>query len=161
MATFVTGQTLGRGDIDIFLTNGSGEATNAYSITYALYWLDALHGNVEVLVGNITRIPVNPSVGEYYIAILIPASANLGTYRVRWTFQQLANSPEQQVVQEFSIAAPATVGPSIYTPAERDMIDTLRLLLRDQCIGGEETVELDVDGERMVVRLDELYEALQ
>ena len=161
MATFVTGQTIGRGDIDIFLTDGGGAPTNAFVITYALYWIDTMHGSVEVLVGNATRNPVNPTVGEYYAALVIPASANLGTYRIRWTIQQYSNSPQQTVVQEFDIKAPATVGASVYTPAVREMIDTLRLLLRDQCVGGEETVELDVEGERMVVRLDELYEALQ
>jgi hypothetical protein len=40
-------------------------------------------------------------------------------------------------------------------------MDRLRLLLRDQCVGGEEEVELDVDGERMVVRMDDLWEVLQ
>lgn len=132
MATFVTGQTIGRGDLDIYLTDGSGNASNAYSITYALYWLDPAAGNAEVLVGTLTRIPVNPTVGEYYAALVIPASANLGDYRVRWTIQQYANSPQQQVVQTFDIVAPATTSASIYNAEEQDMINTLRLLLRDQ-----------------------------
>ena len=161
MATFVTGQTIGRGDLDIYLTDGSGNATNAYSITYALYWIDVANGSVEVLIGSQTRIPVNPTVGEYYAALVIPASANLGDYRIRWTIQQYANSPESQVVMNFDVAAPATVGPAIYNDQEQDMINTLRLLLRDQCVGGEETVEIDVGGERMTVRLDDLYEAVQ
>lgn len=132
MATFVTGQTIGRGDLDIFLTDGGGNATNAYVITYALYWLDPAAGNAEVLVGNPERVPVNPTVGEYYAALVIPASANLGDYRIRWTIQQYANSPQQQVVQTFDIVAPVVIGASTYTPEERDMINTLRLLLRDQ-----------------------------
>lgn len=132
MATFVTGQTIGRGDLDIFLTDGGGNATNAYVITYALYWLDPAAGNAEVLVGNPERVPVNPTVGEYYAALVIPASANLGDYRIRWTIQQYANSPQQQVVQNFDIVAPVVIGASTYTPEERDMINTLRLLLRDQ-----------------------------
>lgn len=161
MAVFVTGQTIGRGDLDIFLTDDDGNAANAYAITYALYWIDVDHGSAEVLVGSHERIPVNPTVGEYYAALVVPASANLGAYRIRWTVQQFANSPQAQVVMNFDIAAPVVVGPSIYTPEEREMIDTLRLMLRDQCVGGEEAIELDVDGERMVVTLADLYEAIQ
>jgi len=48
-----------------------------------------------------------------------------------------------------------------YTNAETDMIRKLRMHLRDQCVGGEEDVELDVDGEKMVVRMDDLWEALK
>lgn len=158
---FVTGQTIGRGDLDIYLVDVDGNPTNAYAITYALYWIDSAHGSVEVLVGSPTRTPVNPTVGEYYAALMIPASANLGDYRIRWTVQQYANTPQQMIVQNFEVVAPATTASTLYNPEEQDMINTLRMLLRDQCVGGEETVELDVAGERMVIRLDDLYEALQ
>jgi len=49
---------------------------------------------------------------------------------------------------------------SIYSAEELEMISTLRVMLRDNCVGAEETVELDVDGERMVVRMDDLWETL-
>ena len=37
---FKRSQTLGRGDLDIFLTNSSGNVSNASEITYALYFVD-------------------------------------------------------------------------------------------------------------------------
>jgi hypothetical protein len=59
------------------------------------------------------------------------------------------------------VAAPGAINQVSYTNGQRMMMDRLRLLLRDQCVGGEEEVELDVDGERMVVRMDDLWEVLQ
>jgi len=125
-------QVLGRGDLDVFLTNSQGNATNAADIFYAIYYVDPTPPSTEVLIGSDHRIPVNPTVGEYYAAIMIPASASPGTYRIRWTFSEYATSPLQQVVQEFAVVTPtAIVGPT-YNEQEQDMINTLRLLLRDQ-----------------------------
>ena len=62
---FSPGQTLTRTDLNIFLTNATGYAANAYSISYAIYYVDPSTG-LEVLIGSATRSPVNPAVGEYY-----------------------------------------------------------------------------------------------
>jgi hypothetical protein len=63
---------------------------------------------------------------------MIPAGATVGTYRIRWTFKDLVNSPFTQVVQEFAVVgASNAVVVSPYTTAEQDMIATLRILLRD------------------------------
>lgn len=86
----------------------------------------------EVLVGSAARTPVNPAVGEYYAALMVPPAATIGTYRIRWTFREFVASPQQQVVQEFAVVASSALAASVYSAAEQDMIDTLRLLLRDQ-----------------------------
>lgn len=157
---FTTGQTLGRGDLDVFLSNASGNAVNAYAITYAIFFVDP-DTEVEVLIGPAARTPVNPAVGEYYASLMVPTSAVVGDYRIRWTFQELSSSPEQTVVQEFGVVSENTsTTTSVYSNCETELIRKLRVLLRDNCVGGEETVELDVDGERMVVRLDDLWETL-
>jgi len=157
---FQPGQEVVRGDLDIFLTNALGNPTNAAEITYALYYVDPGPPEAEVIIGSAARVPVNPAVGEYYAALMIPTAATVGTYRIRWTMRELINSPQTQVVQEFAVVSTTTLVATPYTTAEQEMIDTLRILLRDNCIGGEETVELDVDGEMMVVRLDDLWESL-
>ena len=127
---FQPGQEVVRGDLDIFLTNSGGNPTNAAEVTYAIYYLDT--GPIEVLIGSDTRVPVNPAVGEYYAALMIPTGATVGTYRIRWTFRELINSPQTQVVQEFAVVgASNAVVVSPYTAAEQDMINTLRILLRD------------------------------
>jgi hypothetical protein len=161
MADFFPGQVLGRGDLDLFLVDVNDNPVNAAVISYALYYVDPGPPEVEVLIGSANRVPVNPSVGEYYASLMIPPSATLGTYRIRWTFKQLVGSANQQVVQQFTVAAPGAINQVSYTNGQRMMMDRLRLLLRDQCVGGEEEVELDVDGERMVVRMDDLWEVLQ
>lgn len=126
---FQPGQEAVRGDLDIFLTNQQGP-TNAAEIAYALYFLDV--GNVEVLIGSADRIPVNPAVGEYFAAILIPLAATIGTYRIRWTMRELVNSPQTQTVMEFAVVgADNAVVMSPYSASEQEMISTLRILLRD------------------------------
>jgi len=130
---FTPGQITGRGDLDVFLTNSQGNPSNAAEITYAIYWVDPGPPEVEVLIGSSTRIPVNPAVGEYYGSLMIPTSATVGNYHIRWTFKELATSPDQQVTMEFAVVAAGTATTTAtYTIAEQAMIDSLRKLLRDQ-----------------------------
>ena len=156
---FRPGDTINRGDLDIFLTNSQSNPSDAYSITYALYYVDPT-SHLEVLIGSPTRVSVHPAVGEYYASLQVPNNAQAGDYRIRWTFQELAGSQPQTVVQEWAVVVPnSIVGPS-YSLAMQDMIGKLRLLLRDQCVGGEETIEVDAGGERITVSFEELHEVL-
>ena len=129
---FKPSQLIARGDLDIFLTNNQGGPSNAAEITYAIYYVDPGPPEAEVLIGSATRTPVNPAVGEYYASLMIPPSATVGDYRVRWTLRQFATSPQQQVVQEFGVVADAIIVSNVYSAAQQQMIDKLRLLLRDQ-----------------------------
>lgn len=130
---FEPGQDIVQGDLDIFLTNGSGSPTNAAEITYSIFFLDVSGGppGVEVLIGSADRTPVNPSVGEYFSALTVPPTANVGTYRIRWTFRETVGSPQQQVVMEFAVVDPGTITSTQFSGVERDCIDKLRILLRD------------------------------
>ena len=130
---FVAGQTIGQGALDIFLTNAQGNAANCYSITYAIYYVDPGPPETEVLIGPADRVPVNPTVGEYYASLVVPAGATVGDYRIRWSFQQFAGSPLQQVVQEWAVVAAGTIAVvPVYSPNVQGMINKLRMLLRDQ-----------------------------
>jgi len=129
--SFNQGQVLGRTDLDIFLTNASGNPANAYSISYAIYCVDPT-SCVEVLIGSATRTPVNPAVGEYYAALQVPPEATVGDYRIRWTFQELATTPAQTVVQEFGVvglSVPTTA--TTYSACVQGLITKLRFMLRD------------------------------
>lgn len=130
---FQRGQILGRGDLDIFLTNAQNNPANAAEITFSLYWVDETGPvPVEVLIPPADRTPENPAVGEYYASIQIPAGASLGTYRIRWNFRELPGQPIQQAVQEWAVVEDTTaVGPTPYTSQEQELIDDLRVLLRD------------------------------
>lgn len=127
---FRPGQILGRGDLDIFLTNSSNVSANAYSITFALYYVDP-STETEVLVGPDSWTPVNPAVGEYYAAIQVPPNASPGDYRIRWTFKQFASSPDSQVVQEFGVVTETQTSTSGLNSYEQELVDRLRVLLRD------------------------------
>lgn len=129
---FTQGETLTRGSLDIFLTNAQSFPTNAAEIYYAIYYVDPGPPETEVLIGSDQRVPVNPAVGEYYASLMIPTTATVGTYRIRWTFKETISSPYQQVVQEWGVVAAGTVTGVTYTVAEQSMIDKLRILLRDQ-----------------------------
>ncbi len=129
--TFNPNSTLGPTDLNIFLTDVNGNPTNAYLITYAIYFVDAAHGNAEVLLGGPARIPERPSIGEYYAGFRIPGDANLGLYRLRWSFQRTGAGSVQTVVQEFSVTDAANLNVTIYSLEEQHMLRKLRIFLRD------------------------------
>jgi hypothetical protein len=131
---FFRGQQLGRHDLNLFLTNANNTPSNAAIISYALY--DYTTG-MGVLVGPLQRAPVNPSIGEYYASVIIPLDANLGAYRVKWTFNEIIGGQTQQVVQEFSVVDKTTgLGPDGRfdegrSDIMRNLGNRLRTLLRD------------------------------
>lgn len=125
---YFKGQQLGPDDLSIFLVDSNDVPVDAADITYALY--DVTTGQ-EVLLGVPKRTPAHPSVGAYYASIIIPLDANLGDYRIRWTFRLAVNQPIQTVVMQFAVVDKVTATTSAYTPIEADLIRRLRILLRD------------------------------
>ena len=160
MTTFTSGQTLGQGDLSIYLTTSGGDAANAYEITYAIYYVDPGPPEVEVLLGSATRTPINPTIGEYYASLQVPGAATPGRYRIRWTFRQYAGDAPAEVIQEWNVAAPGLVAVAPYSAPVAAFILNLRRQLRDHCLGGEELVEVEADGERFVLPLSELHSVL-
>lgn len=129
MATsFFKGQQLGPDDLSLFLDDTSEHPTNAAEISYALY--DFTTGQ-EVLLGVPRRTPANPAVGHYYASVIIPLDANLGPYRVRWTFRETVGGPVHQVVQNFDVIDKSTNLVTSYTSAETDLVRRMRIMLRD------------------------------
>ena len=155
--SYQRGQQIGRDDLHIFVESANGLPMNPAEISYAIY--DFTTGQ-ETLVGPPRRGPANPSVGEFYANIVIPLDANIGDYRVRWTFRETVNGPIQQAVQEFSVMDRGVEPTSPFSTSTVSLMQSLRILLRDNCVGGEEQVELDVNGERMVVTLHDLWDSL-
>jgi len=128
---FDQGQTLGQGDLFIELEDDQGNPTNAFSISYAIYFVDTQTAT-EVLIGSATRTPVNPSVGEYYASLLIPTNAEPGCYRIRWVFKETSTSTEEGAVQEFAVVAEDSLDPeSLYSNCVQGLINKLRVMTRD------------------------------
>lgn len=132
MGNFEQGQVLGQGDLDIFLVDAVGNPTNAYQITYALYFVDPSTG-AEVLIGPSTRVPVNPGVGEYYASMMIPTNAEIGCYRIRWLFRETSTSAQEGVVQQFGVIGDASseYPSSEYSECVQNLINKMRVLTRD------------------------------
>jgi len=128
--TFEQGQTLGRGDLWIEMVDDTGNPTNAFSISYAVYYVDPQTGQ-EVLIGTDQRTPVNPQVGEYYAALLIPTSAAIGCYRIRWKFRKESTSPQEEVVMEFGVVGDNQIPDSPYSACVQDLIGKLRVMTGD------------------------------
>jgi hypothetical protein len=86
-----------------------------------------------VLVGPAARVPVNPSIGEYYAALLVPPGAASGSYLIRWTFRKSLGDEEQTVVQNFGVIDPssAQTGDVVFTACQQDFINKFRIVLRD------------------------------
>jgi hypothetical protein len=132
---FNVGTELGRNDLSIFLVDDLGVPCNAAEISYAIYFVDMSGGppGVEVLIGALERTPVNPSIGEYYAALLVPPGASPGDYRIRWTIRKTLMDEEQIVVQEFGVNNPdsQTDGQPLLSTCEAGLVDKLRVMLRD------------------------------
>lgn len=129
---FDRGTTLARGDLDIFLTDGSGNPTSAYTIAYAVFYVDPVSG-AEVLIGAEVREPVNPDVGEYYAALMVPSNAQAGCYRIRWKFRETASSPEEGAVQEFGVKGDTQDSVTgVYSANVQNLITKMRFMTKDR-----------------------------
>jgi hypothetical protein len=128
---FTQGEVLGRGDLDIFMSNATGNPTNVYEITYAIYYVDPTTQQ-EVLIGSPARTPVNPSVGEYYASLQVPGAAAPGDYLIRWLFRETSTTAQEGAVQEFGIVSEAAeTSASEYSGCVTDLIRKMRFLTRD------------------------------
>lgn len=125
---FSRNDILGREDLSITLVDNAGNPVDAHEISFAIYDFTT---DVEVLVGPSERNPAHPEVGEYYAPIRIPRDANLGTYRIRWTFKKSAGDPENTVLEEFEVVTQQTVQQANYSAIQLDMISRIRNRLRD------------------------------
>lgn len=158
---FAPNTDLTREDLNIFLQNASGNPANAYEITYAIYFVDPTPPEAEVLIGSNARIPENPTIGEYYASFRVPSGATSGNYRIRWTFRELAGSPQQVVVQEFAVVASSALVVTTYSTAEQDLIRRLRIWLRDNCIDGAELITVRIGIKEQQISLAGLWGAVQ
>lgn len=129
--SFYPGQTISRTDLSIFLQDADSMPINVFEISYAIFYVDPGPPEVEVPIGG-DRVPVNPTRGEFFASLMVPPAAETGTYRIRWIFRQYSGSPQQTVTQEFLVAATAEATQVTYTLEEWEMINCLRMLLRDQ-----------------------------
>lgn len=144
-------------DLDIQIVDSGSSPVDPHTITYALY--DVTTG-VEVLIGPSERLPVRLELGTYYAHFQVPENAAYGLYRVRWKIKETSASPEVTVMVEFRVVQASQIQSQLWTPTQSDMIRRMRILLRDQCLAGEELIEVDAEGEKIVISLHDLWEII-
>lgn len=128
---FTPGSEIQRGDLDVFFQDSCNVPTNVYQITYNLYYVDPGPPETEVLIGCEDREPVNPQIGEYFAALFVPPNAQLGTYRIRWSFIRENGGTASTGVMEFLVVEKGS-SQVTYSQCVKDLVRRLRIHLRDQ-----------------------------
>jgi len=161
---FIRGTTTGPADLTITVRDSSSTLIDPYRLEYAVY--DFTTG-IEVLLGSPVNAPVSISTGQYYAEVVIPADANIGLYRVRWTIQEYATDPVYQSVQEFQVLG-SNVIPSFTGDSNMDaLMHSLRIILRDNnpdrnySVSGKEKIKIKADNKYYSIPIKELYEILE
>ena len=154
--TFHRGQEMGPNDLNIFIRDEDNFAADPATITYAIF--DFTTG-VEILIGDAARVPTKVEVGSYYAAFAVPNNANLGTHRVRWSFKQFVNSDVVEIVQEWDVvAADVQIVSPAYAGTRATLINRLRIMLRDQCVDGDEKIKIRTGNEEYILTVKELWD---
>jgi len=125
---FIRGTTTGSNDLQIQVRNMSNTLIDPYRVEYAIF--DFTTG-IEVLQGSPVNTPARISTGIYYAQVVIPADANIGLWRIRWTVQEMAIDPVYQSVQEFQVIGDTTIASFTGDTGTDALINSLRILLRD------------------------------
>lgn len=154
---FSRGAILERDDLSINLVDSNGSPVDAYEISFALY--DVTTGQ-EVQIGPSERDPAHPEVGTYWAPVRIPRNANLGLYRIRWTFKRDSTSNENTVMEEFEVIRRDEAQSQQWDDEIITSIGSLRKMLRDNCVDGDEYIEVRADNEVYSIQIGELWEIL-
>lgn len=110
--TFLTGQSLGPGDLPLFLRNSSGFLQDAFAVFFTIFGPGGCRVSPRTVASH-------ASVGTYYASWHVGVGS--GDYVIQWEFQQDQNSPLESVRMGFSVVCPlapfALVEPVICTPS--------------------------------------------
>lgn len=117
---FKAGQTLGRGDLSLFVVGNSGPGLTPI-VTYSI--ADVKTG---IFVGVKNRVPSHPVVGEYYAELAIPpGTASSGEYMIQWEVNGIPLTH-----QYFSVVCenpdPKNTDNSIQEAVKRVVLQTIR-----------------------------------
>jgi len=154
MLYFSSGETTS--SLDVFVTDTNGFPVTPFAIAYGIYRKEG--SELHLVSGSAEMPPQTDAIGHYMSGWLVPESPLAGEHRVIWKIQQDTDSPIDTAQQDFTVGITDLTAVK-YGDAIHGLIMKLRTLLRD-CVGGETLVELDVGGEKLVVSMEDLYEAI-
>lgn len=111
---FKRGYIFQRGDLPLFITDSSGNATNPYKVTFTLYYR-AGNSPCELQVGPIDRTPVQAKIGEYYVSGVAGECGQPGQWYVEWKYQESFGSQWVTDKMGFSVFETTQFAPVTYT----------------------------------------------
>lgn len=155
--SFPRGKITGPDDLYIQLEK-DGTPVDPHEITYSLY---EVTDQGDVVIGQPNRDPIRHELGYYYAKFQIPQDANLSLYRVRWRIKRTSGSDYRTAMEEFEVEPQEAFQEELYGERVSRMIMSLRRMLRDNCLDGEEEVTIRVDGEVTTIALCDLYNILE
>jgi len=160
---FNRGDELGSDDLFIVFRDVQGRPRDVYDVTYSIY--DYTDGVNLILIAD-ALTPIKTGVGEYYAPYKILDAANAGEWRIHWSFKETATGPFVIEKQRFAVVGIGVQTGSEYTDKENYYIHELRKLLRDNApdrnysIFFNELYEVDIDGEKIELNFEDLYETI-
>jgi len=98
---FKCGHLFQRGDLPIYIVDGSDSPFSPYSIKYTLVY----HQNLKVY--PCYRVPVQADVGEYYATGYAGEGGQPGQWYIEWTIQEYFQGPLQEDKFGFEVFSPA------------------------------------------------------
>ena len=91
MTSFLQGEYLSDGDLSLSIYEGividgtyESRAVSPIEIKYEIRKFDYTTDTTGTLVGDETRVPINPDVGYYYSNMTAPE--DVGDYMIRWSY---------------------------------------------------------------------------
>lgn len=121
------GQSAGPNDLTLFVQN-AGTPVDPFSVTYSIY---DTSGTVPVLFGAPNLIPTRVDVGSFYVPFVVPLSANVGDWVVKWYVQETNATPIIEQFLRFGVVAEKFASSLNLSQAELDLLGLIRVVLRD------------------------------
>lgn len=121
------GQSTGPNDLTIFVQK-NGLPVTPFALTFSVY--DYTTGS-EVLFGAPNQAAVEEAPGHYYAPLLLPLSANIGDWVIKWFVQELPASPVVTQFLRFGVVAEDTQVSLNLSQNEEELLALIRVVLRD------------------------------
>lgn len=121
------GQSTGPNDLTVFVQN-AGTPVTPYSLTFSVY--DRTSGS-EVLFGTAKQPATEHAPGHFYAPVVIPVSANIGEWVIKWYIQETPSSPEVVQFLKFGVVSENVTSSLGLDDCEQELLDMLRIVLRD------------------------------
>jgi len=108
MTSFSQGEYLLDGDLNLNIFEGvvidgtyESRAISPIEIKYEIRKFDSSNDTTGTLVGDESRIPINPDVGRYYSNMVAPE--DVGSYMIKWSYLRDNSSSVVDKTESFDI----------------------------------------------------------